>query len=156
MNTSSASHRTAVAQPSYDPAALTCGIVHFGVGNFHRSHQAMYLDRLMNAGQARDWAICGVGVLPGDRAMQEALAAQDHRYTLVLKYPDGHFEARTIASIVSATAARTGSTLCPQERNFLRRISESRWTSSRSNPSPRSATRSRVERPSIDGTSAAS
>ncbi|MFT3875371.1 MAG: mannitol dehydrogenase family protein [Propioniciclava sp.] len=100
MNTTSTPHEdSAVAQPGYRRDQLTCGIVHFGVGNFHRSHQAMYLDRLMNAGQALDWAICGVGVLPGDRAMRDALAAQDYRYTLVLKHPDGHHEARTIASI---------------------------------------------------------
>ncbi|MDQ1056367.1 mannitol 2-dehydrogenase [Arthrobacter globiformis] len=46
-----------VATPSYDRAKLVSGIVHFGVGGFHRAHQAMYLDRLMNAGQAHDWAI---------------------------------------------------------------------------------------------------
>lgn len=55
-----------LATPRYDRSALTAGIVHFGVGGFHRAHQAMYLDRLMNAGRALDWAICGVGVLPGD------------------------------------------------------------------------------------------
>ena len=46
--------------PGYDRSAVTTGIVHFGVGGFHRAHQAMYLDRLMEAGQALDWGICGV------------------------------------------------------------------------------------------------
>ena len=45
-----------LAVPSYDRSGLTAGIVHFGVGGFHRAHQAMYLDRLMNAGAAHDWA----------------------------------------------------------------------------------------------------
>src|SRR5690606_2798317 len=60
----------------------------------------MYLDRLMNEGKALDWGICGVGVLPGDRRMRDALAAQDHLYTLVIKHPDGTFEPRVIGSIV--------------------------------------------------------
>ncbi|WP_250004410.1 mannitol dehydrogenase family protein [Actinoplanes sp. M2I2] len=85
--------------PSYDRAALRTGIVHFGVGGFHRAHQAMYLDRLMNAGQALDWAICGVGVMPGDRRMQQVLDAQDGLYTLVVKAPDGTLDARVIGSI---------------------------------------------------------
>ncbi|WP_214323820.1 mannitol dehydrogenase family protein [Nonomuraea sediminis] len=88
-----------VAVPSYDRSRLTVGIVHFGVGGFHRAHQAMYLDGLMNEGKAHDWAICGVGVLPGDARMRDALAAQDDLYTLVLKHPDGTREARVIGSI---------------------------------------------------------
>ncbi|GAA3128682.1 mannitol dehydrogenase family protein [Streptosporangium carneum] len=89
-----------VAAPSYDRSKLTVGIVHFGVGGFHRAHQAMYVDRLMNDGLAHDWAICGVGLLPGDARMRDALAAQDGLYTLVLKHPDGTREARVIGSIV--------------------------------------------------------
>ena len=50
--------------PPYDRTALTTGIVHIGVGGFHRAHQAMYLDRLMRAGHASNWAICGVGLMP--------------------------------------------------------------------------------------------
>lgn len=88
-----------VAQPTYDRSDLTVGIVHFGVGNFHRSHQAMYLDRLLNEGVAREWAICGVGVLPGDIRMRDALQSQGMRYTLVERYPDGAVPARTIGSI---------------------------------------------------------
>lgn len=83
----------------YDRSALTPGIVHFGVGGFHRAHQAAVLDDLMNAGLARDWAVIGVGVLPGDARMRDALHAQDCRYTLVLKHPDGRREAREIGSI---------------------------------------------------------
>ncbi|MEU7854223.1 mannitol dehydrogenase family protein [Nonomuraea sp. NPDC049141] len=89
-----------VAVPSYDRSLLTAGIVHFGVGGFHRAHQAMYLDRLMNEGKALDWAVCGVGVLPGDARMRDVLTAQDGLYTLVLKHPDGTREARVIGSII--------------------------------------------------------
>jgi mannitol 2-dehydrogenase len=89
-----------VPVPEYDRGQVSVGIVHFGVGGFHRAHQAMYLDRLMNAGLALEWGICGVGVLPGDRRMKAALDAQDGLYTLVLKHPDGSLEPRVIGSIV--------------------------------------------------------
>src|SRR3978361_973057 len=89
-----------VPRPTYDRSALRIGIVHIGVGGFHRAHQAMYIDRLLNAGTAQDWAICGVGILPDDAAMAEALTAQDGLYTLVQKHNDGRLEARVIGSIV--------------------------------------------------------
>jgi mannitol 2-dehydrogenase len=88
-----------LATPGYDRGALRTGIVHFGVGGFHRAHQAMYLDRLMNEGKAMDWAICGVGVMPADQRMRDVLTAQDGLYTLVVKAPDGSLEARVIGSI---------------------------------------------------------
>ena len=89
-----------VGVPSYDRTGLTAGIVHFGVGGFHRAHQAMVVDRLLAEGKARDFAICGVGVLPQDAAMRDVMAAQDGLYTLELKHPDGSREARVIGSIV--------------------------------------------------------
>ena len=89
-----------VAKPNYDRSAIEAGIVHIGVGGFHRAHQAMYLDTLMNQGQALQWGIVGVGMMPGDRRMKEVMSAQDNLYTLVVKYPDGHYEARVIGSIV--------------------------------------------------------
>jgi mannitol 2-dehydrogenase len=77
-----------VAVPTYGRSGLMPGIVHLGVGGFHRAHQAMYLDRLLSNGAAtRDWAIRGVGVLEADRAMKEALAAQDYLYTLSREAP---------------------------------------------------------------------
>src|SRR5215469_13549253 len=86
--------------PAYDRRLVTPGVVHFGVGGFHRAHEAMYHDRLMNAGMALDWGICGVGVTPADRLMQRALDAQDGLYTLVIKHSDGTYEPRVIGSIV--------------------------------------------------------
>jgi mannitol 2-dehydrogenase len=89
-----------VSIPSYDRRRLRAGIVHLGVGGFHRSHQAMYLDRLMEQGQALDWGIRGVGVLPADRRMAEVMRAQDCLYTLVVRHPDGSEDVRVIGSIV--------------------------------------------------------
>ena len=86
--------------PTYDRSQVRTGIVHLGVGAFHRSHQAMYLDRLLEQGQALDWGISGVGVLPSDRRMQEVMAAQDCLYTLVAKHADGSMDARVVGSIV--------------------------------------------------------
>lgn len=89
-----------VPTPTYHRDRVQTGIVHFGVGGFHRSHQAMYLDRLMGGNTALDWGICGVGVLPSDRGMNDAMQAQDCLYTLVVKHPDGSLEPRVIGSIV--------------------------------------------------------
>lgn len=69
--------------PAYARSALKAGIVHFGVGNFHRAHQAVYLDALFNAGRDFDWAIVGAGVLPSDEAMRAKLASQDYLTTVV-------------------------------------------------------------------------
>ncbi len=90
-----------VSTPSYDRSQVRAGIVHLGVGGFHRSHQAMYLDRLMEGGRALDWGVCGVGVLPADRRMQDVMAAQDCLFTLVVKHPDGTLDARVVGSIVA-------------------------------------------------------
>ncbi|HWD69330.1 MAG TPA: mannitol dehydrogenase family protein [Solirubrobacteraceae bacterium] len=89
-----------VPVPSYERGVVNSGIMHFGVGGFHRAHQAMYLDALLTAGASPDWGVCGVGVLPADRAMQTVLADQDHLYTLVQKHADGAYEASVIGSII--------------------------------------------------------
>jgi mannitol 2-dehydrogenase len=89
-----------IDKPTYDRDEIGIGIVHFGVGGFHRAHQAMYVDRLLESGLAKDWGICGVGVLPADRKMADVMAAQDGLYTLLTKNPDGSRDARVIGSIV--------------------------------------------------------
>src|SRR5580698_475463 len=86
--------------PAYDRRLVTPGVVHVGVGGFHRAHQAMYHDRLMNQGTALDWGICGVGVMAADRRMKEVLDAQDRPLPLVLQHSDGTYEPRVIGSIV--------------------------------------------------------
>lgn len=91
--------RSGVPTPTYDRAVLRTGIVHFGVGGFHRSHMAMTLDRLMNEGLASEWGICGVGLLEGDMKLRDVFAQQDCLYTLVLKHPDGVREPSVIGSI---------------------------------------------------------
>ncbi|MFE0750554.1 mannitol dehydrogenase family protein [Gordonia sp. NPDC058843] len=101
LNNETLPHLVGVELPGYDRTVITPGIVHFGVGAFHRAHQAMYLDRLLAADpSANDWGICGVGVRTGDAAMRDALVPQDGLFTLTLKHPDGAVETAVIGSIV--------------------------------------------------------
>src|SRR5271169_1053756 len=72
-----------VAAPKYGRSDLRAGIVHIGVGNFHRAHQAVYLDDLFNAGRDHDWAIVGAGVRDPDVTIREKLKAQDWLTTVV-------------------------------------------------------------------------
>jgi mannitol 2-dehydrogenase len=88
------------AVPRYDRKLVTVGVVHLGVGGFHRAHQALYLDRMMEATGDLTWGICGIGVLESDRAMKDALEAQDHLYTVVEKHGDGTEALRVVASLV--------------------------------------------------------
>ena len=89
----------AVGKPGYDRKALTGGIVHFGLGNFHRAHQAVYLDRLMNTGAGHDFAIIGAGVMASDARMRDVLAAQDYLYTVV-EQSAASSEARVIGAMI--------------------------------------------------------
>jgi mannitol 2-dehydrogenase len=72
-----------VARPKYARSALRPGIIHFGVGNFHRAHMQVYLDRLFNAGRDLDWAVIGAGVTPHDEQMRALLGDQDWLTTVV-------------------------------------------------------------------------
>lgn len=72
-----------VALPAYDRSKLTPGIVHIGLGNFHRAHMAVYLDDLFALGEGHDWAILGAGVRAPDAAMRDALLAQDCLSTVI-------------------------------------------------------------------------
>ncbi len=80
---------SSVRQPAYGRAELSPGIVHIGLGNFHRAHQAWYLHRLFDQGLCWDWAIIGAGVRPADAAQRERLLAQDCLTTLIELDPAG-------------------------------------------------------------------
>jgi Mannitol-1-phosphate/altronate dehydrogenases len=79
---------TTAAIPAYDRSTLKPGIVHFGVGNFHRAHQAVYLDDLFATGADHDWALVGAGVREADEAMRQKLMAQDWLTTVVEQEAD--------------------------------------------------------------------
>ncbi len=84
-----------VGRPSYQREDLHAGIVHFGVGNFHRSHQSSYLDRLFAKGLGRDWAIVGAGVMPAEERLRHILIEQDYLSLLVTRSA-----ARSVARII--------------------------------------------------------
>ncbi|MEM6409177.1 MAG: mannitol dehydrogenase family protein [Pseudomonadota bacterium] len=88
-----------ILRPSYDRRALTPGIVHIGLGNFHRAHQAWYLHRLMQQGLADDWAIIGASVRPADTPQRARLASQDFLTTLIELDPTGT-SAEVIGSMI--------------------------------------------------------
>lgn len=90
--------RTA-AIPSYRRDSLSPGIVHFGVGNFHRAHQAVYLDDLFNSGRDHDWGLVGAGVLPSDEAMRTRLQAQDW-LTTVVEQDNARSSARVTGAMI--------------------------------------------------------
>lgn len=88
-----------VARPGYDRTTLTPGIVHIGVGNFHRAHQAVYLDDLFALGEGHDWALIGAGVRAGDAKMRATLAAQDNLTTVIELDPAGN-RARVTGAMI--------------------------------------------------------
>ncbi|MEM9637644.1 MAG: mannitol dehydrogenase family protein [Pseudomonadota bacterium] len=96
-----------VRVPRYDRAALTPGIVHIGLGNFHRAHQAWYLHRLFDAGLCHDWAIIGAGVRPQDAVQRDKLLEQDCLTTLVELDPTGS-AAEVIGSMIDYVPVEAG------------------------------------------------
>ena len=93
-----------IRRPTYDRERLRARTVHIGVGGFHRAHQAVYLDNLLECGALSDWGECGMGVLPHDAAMRDALSEQDYLYT-VLERSAKVQAARIVGSIVDFSLA---------------------------------------------------
>jgi len=71
-----------ISIPKYDRSSLKQAIVHIGVGGFHRAHQAVYTEQLLNKSENSEWGICGVGLRPEDRLMRDALSSQDNLYSV--------------------------------------------------------------------------
>ena len=91
------SHDARVAVPTYDRGALTPAVVHLSVGGFSRAHQLIYFDELAERRISTGWGVVGVGLR--QRHLQEALAPQDHLYTVVERSPDGE-RARVVGVLV--------------------------------------------------------
>lgn len=89
-----------VEVPKYDRSQISAGILHIGVGNFHRAHQAVYLDDLFNAGLGHDWGLVGAGLRPNDAVMRDKLASQDW-LTTVLELDVAHQDARVTGAMIN-------------------------------------------------------
>ncbi|MEI2808433.1 mannitol dehydrogenase family protein [Albidovulum sp.] len=111
-----------VVGPGYDRARLKPGILHVGVGNFHRAHMAVYLDRLFSAGEGHDWAILGAGVRPADAAMRDRLAAQDWLTTVVELDPDG-LNARVVGAMTGFVPVEAEATIAAMADPAIRIVS---------------------------------
>ena len=96
-NLSAISERVAV--PNYNRENITTGVVHVGVGGFHRAHEAMYIDQLLEDVANANWGICGVALLNFDQKIYNVLKEQDGLYTLVIKELDGTLTKEVIGSI---------------------------------------------------------
>ena len=91
---------SSVLVPAYDRGRVTESMVHIGVGSFHRAHQAVYADDLLQrTGDAR-WGYCGVGLLSQDARMRDALVPQNCLYTVVERDATGD-RARVIGSVLN-------------------------------------------------------
>lgn len=90
-----------IPRPTYDRSKVKTGIVHIGVGGFHRAHEAFYTDQLLAHHHSFDWGICGIALLERDRKIYETLRSQDGLYTLMVTQADGSLSARIIGSIVA-------------------------------------------------------
>ncbi|WAJ72214.1 mannitol dehydrogenase family protein [Catenovulum adriaticum] len=86
--------------PTYDRSQLKAGIVHIGVGGFHRAHQAVYINELLKTPGSEQWAICGVGLFENNRALNDILAEQDYLYSLVVRHPNGQIDNKVIGSMI--------------------------------------------------------
>ncbi len=85
--------------PTYDRNKIKLGMVHIGVGGFHRSHQALYTHKLLEKFNVSEWGICGIGLREGDRKIHDVLKKQNGLYTLIVKHPDGKIVSEIIGSI---------------------------------------------------------
>jgi len=87
--------------PTYTRSSDIMGIVHIGVGGFHRAHQAYYLHQLRQLEEASEWGICGIGIRKGDQKLHDIFKKQDNLYTLLIKHPNGKIKPEVMGSIVN-------------------------------------------------------
>jgi len=91
-----------IRRPAYDRSRVTPGIVHLGIGAFHRAHQAVVIDDLL-AGGATDWGIVGASLRSPET--RDALAPQDCLYTVAVRSGAGT-EHRVVGSVLETEVAR--------------------------------------------------
>ncbi len=92
--------QSTVLKPNYIRSNLSAGILHIGVGNFHRAHLSWYLHRLMQKDLAKDWAIIGSGITQYDVKMREELQVQDFLTTLIELDPEGNQSCEVVGPMI--------------------------------------------------------
>ena len=124
-----------VQRPGYDRDRVRAGIAHFSVGNFHRAHQAVYVDRCLASPGQEGWGICGVGLIDNaaERAKAKGMAEQDGLYTLSLFPPRGEptREGGTLGGDEAVPHEAIASRAKPMARPARKRHSRSGSTSLR-------------------------
>lgn len=90
---------TQIISYNYNKELVKAGIVHIGVGNFHRAHEAYFTNKLLENTDEQKWGICGVALLPGDERLYKALQKQNNEYTLTVCGRDGKDETYRIGSL---------------------------------------------------------
>jgi mannitol 2-dehydrogenase len=85
--------------PTYNRNEIKSGIVHIGVGGFHRAHQALVVQNLLELGGNEDWGICGIGLREADHKIAEVFKNQDCLYTLITRHPDGKVESEVMGQM---------------------------------------------------------
>lgn len=92
--------KTQVISYNYNREQVKPGILHIGVGNFHRAHEEYYTNLLLEDTTQQKWGICGAMLLPSDEHLYKALKKQENEYTLTICGRDGKDEAYRIGSLL--------------------------------------------------------
>lgn len=92
--------KTQVISYRYNREQIKPGILHIGVGNFHRAHEEFFTNRLLEDPTQQNWGICGAMLLPSDEHLYKVLKKQANEYTLTVCGRDGNDEAYRIGSLV--------------------------------------------------------
>lgn len=92
--------KTPINSYNFDRQQVKAGILHIGVGNFHRAHEEFYINQLLSDETQSDWAICGAMLLPSDKKLYKALKEQNNEYTLTVCGRNGKDEVFRIGSLV--------------------------------------------------------
>jgi len=100
-NTALSELNTTALLPQYDRSAVRVGIAHFGVGNFHRVHEAVYVDRCLHLPHQVEWGIVGIGLSDSEAAKSKAenFNRQDGLYSVTEFAPDGTSQSRIIGAM---------------------------------------------------------
>lgn len=85
--------------PTYNRKEISTGIVHVGVGGFHRAHQAVVIQQLIEMGGHNEWGVCGIGLREADREIADVFQKQDNLYTLITRHPKGMVKSQVMGQM---------------------------------------------------------